>query len=308
VTDLDACHTSGAIGVESGEEVGVETDVFEDERPRLLGFAYRLLGSVTDAEDVVQDAWLRWQGVDRSTIDNPAAWLTTVTSRLGLDRLRAQQRRKEDYVGPWLPEPMAGGPGPEERAELAESLTLGFLTVLDRLGPVERAVFLLADVFGESFPAVARAVGKSEEACRQIASRARRRVRQERAGARAADRTLLEKLVFAIGAGDVDGVIGLLAPEVVVVSDGGPNRHAARRPVVGRERVARFLVNLSARFRGHSGTAEFAEVNGAPALVVRVTGGPIVMTADRVDDRVATIRFCINPEKLGGLDRPLNLR
>jgi RNA polymerase sigma-70 factor (ECF subfamily) len=308
VTDVLACHTSEAIGVESGEEVSVETDVFEDERPRLLGLAYRLLGSVTDAEDVVQDAWLRWQGVDRSTIDNPAAWLTTVTSRLGLDRLRAQQRRKEDYVGPWLPEPMAGGPGPEERAELAESLTLGFLTVLDRLGPVERAVFLLADVFGEPFPAVARAVGKSEEACRQIASRARRRVRQERAGARAADQALLEKLVFAIGTGDVDGVIGLLAPEVVAVSDGGPHRHAARRPVVGAERVARYLVNLAGRFRRLGGTVQIAEVNGAPAFVARVAGGPIVMTADRVDDRVATIRICVNPEKLGGLDRPLNLR
>jgi len=286
----------------------MDTDVFEDERPRLLGLAYRMLGSITDAEDVVQDAWLRWQGADRSTIENPAAWLTTVTSRLGLDRLRAQQRRKEDYVGPWLPEPMAGGPGPEERAELAESLTLGFLTVLDRLGPVERAVFLLADVFGEPFPVVARAVGKSEEACRQIASRARRRVREERAGARTADQALLEKLVLATAAGDVDAVIGLLAPEVVLVSDGGPHHHAARRPVVGPDRVARFLVNLAARWNDDDGTAEFAEVNGAPALVMRVAGAPLVVTADRVGDRVATIRCFVNPAKLGALDRPVRLR
>jgi RNA polymerase sigma-70 factor (ECF subfamily) len=285
----------------------MDTDVFEDERPRLLGLAYRMLGSITDAEDVVQDAWLRWQGADRSAIENPAAWLTTVTSRLGLDRLRAQQRRKEDYVGPWLPEPMAGGPGPEERAELAESLTLGFLTVLDRLGPVERAVFLLADVFGEPFPVVARAVGKSEEACRQIASRARRRVREERAGAQAADRALLEKLVFATAAGDVDAVLGLLAPEVVLVSDGGPHRHAARYPVVGPARVARLLVNLAARWNDEDDSAEFAEVNGAPALVMRVAGAPIVLTADRVDDRVATIRVCVNPAKLGALDRPVRL-
>jgi RNA polymerase sigma-70 factor (ECF subfamily) len=272
-----------------------------------LGLAYRMLGSITDAEDVVQDAWLRWQAADRAAVENPAAWLTTVTSRLGLDRLRAQQRRKEDYVGPWLPEPMAGGPGPEERAELAESLTLGFLTVLDRLGPVERAVFLLADVFGEPFPVVARAVGKSEEACRQIASRARRRVREERAGAQAADRALLEKLVLATAAGDVDAVIGLLAPEVVLVSDGGPDRHAARRPVVGPERVARLLVNLAARWNDDD-TAEFAEVNGAPALVMRVAGAPLVLTADRVDGRVATIRVCVNPAKLGALDRPVRLR
>jgi RNA polymerase sigma-70 factor, ECF subfamily len=286
----------------------MDTDVFEAERPRLLGLAYRMLGSITDAEDVVQDAWLRWQCTDRSAIENPAAWLTTVTSRLGLDRLRAQQRRKEEYVGPWLPEPMAGGPGPEERAELAESLTLGFLTVLDRLGPVERAVFLLADVFGEPFPVVARAVGKSEEACRQIASRARRRVREERAGARAADQALLEKLVLATAAGDVDAVIGLLAPEVVLVSDGGPHRHAARRPVVGPDRVARLLVNLAARWNDDDDTAEFAEVNGAPALVMRVAGAPLVMTADRVDDRVTTIRVCLNPAKLAALDRPVRLR
>ena len=286
----------------------MDNDVFEAERPRLLGLAYRMLGSITDAEDVVQDAWLRWQGADRSTIENPAAWLTTATSRLGLDRLRAQQRRKEDYVGPWLPEPMAGGPGPEERAELAESLTLGFLTVLDRLGPVERAVFLLADVFGEPFPAIARAVGKSEEACRQIASRARRRVREERAGARAADQALLQKLVVATTAGDMNAVIGLLAPEVVLVSDAGPSRHAARRPVVGPERVARFLVNLTSRWYADTSSAEFLEINGAPALVIRIAGERIVMTADRVDERVVTIRFCINPAKLGALDRPVTLR
>jgi len=285
----------------------MDNDVFEAERPRLLGLAYRMLGSVTDAEDVVQDAWLRWQGADRSTIDNPAAWLTTVTSRLGLDRLRAQQRRREEYVGPWLPEPMAGGPGPEERAELAESLTLGFLTVLDRLGPVERAVFLLADVFGEPFAAIAQAVGKSEDACRQIASRARRRVREERAGARAADQGLLKKLVVATTAGDVDAVIGLLAPEVVLVSDGGPDRHAARRPVVGAERVARFLVNLTSRWYDDVGSTEFVEMNGASALVVRIAGEPIVLTADRVDDCVVAIRVVINPAKLGALDRPVTL-
>ncbi|HKA03292.1 MAG TPA: RNA polymerase sigma factor SigJ [Acidimicrobiales bacterium] len=286
----------------------METDQFAQERPRLLGLAYRLLGSVIDAEDVVQDAWLRWQRADRSEIDNPAAWLTTVTSRLGLDRLRAQQRRKEDYVGPWLPEPFAGGPGPEERAELAESLTLGFLAVLDRLGPVERAVFLLADVFGEPFPSIARSVGRSEDACRQIASRARRRVREERAGARAADRGLLEKLVLAISAGEVDRVIELLAPEIVLVSDGGANRHAARRPIVGRERVARYLVNLAGRWSPEDGTAEIADVNGAPALVLRFdAAAPVVMTSDRVGDRVVTIRLVVNPEKLGALDRPVTL-
>jgi RNA polymerase sigma-70 factor (ECF subfamily) len=283
-------------------------DVFEAERPRLLGVAYRMLGSLTDAEDVVQEAWLRWQRADRAGIDNPAAWLTTVTSRLSLDRLRAQRRRKEDYVGPWLPEPLVGGPGPEERAELAESLTLGFLAILDRLGPVERAVFLLADVFGEPFPAIAAAVGKSEVACRQIASRARRRVREERAGAHPADRSLLERLVLAVSAGEVDAVMQLLAPDVVLVSDGGPRFRAARHPVVGPHRVARFLVNVAARWVDHAVAVEIETVNGAPALVVRSHTGAVVVTADGVDDRVSAVRVIVNPDKLGALDHAVSLR
>ncbi len=139
---------------------------FEAERPRLVGLAYRMLGMWADAEDVVQDAWLRWQSADEGSIERPAAWLTTVTTRLCLDRVRTAQRRREEYIGPWLPEPVVSGPGPEEAAELSDSLTLGFLTMLDRLGPLERAVFLLADVFAVPFADIAGAVGKSEVACR----------------------------------------------------------------------------------------------------------------------------------------------
>ena len=142
-------------------------EVFAAERPRLLGLAYRILASYTDAEDVVQEAWIRWQSVDHATVERPAAYLTTVTTRLALDRARSLARRREHYVGPWLPEPVAVEHGPEEHAELAESLTFGFLLVLDRLGPIERAVWLLAEVFGEPYALIASAVGKSEAACRQ---------------------------------------------------------------------------------------------------------------------------------------------
>ncbi len=221
-------------------------DVFEAERPRLLGLAYRILGSAVDAEDVVQEAWVRWQAA--TGIERPAAWLTTVVSRLALDAWRAQQRKREDYVGPWLPEPVATEADPAERAEMADSLTFGFLVLLDELTAVERVVFLLADVFGESFADISATVGKTEAACRQIASRARRKLQQSKPhrpeerlalpGARVAHRSL---------AGDVAATMALLDPDVVLTSDGGPHRHAARRPVIGADRVTRLLVNITQR-------------------------------------------------------------
>ena len=290
-----------------------DAQVFQAERPRLTGLAYRMLGSMADAEDVVSEAWLRFSAAASGTVVRPAAWLTTVTSRLAIDRIRAQQRRREDYVGPWLPEPVptpgaaaAAGRPPEDpaaRAELSESLTLGFLVVLDRLGPTERAVFLLADVFGEPYDDIASAVGRSPEACRQIASRARRRVREERSAGHAADEALLTDLVTAIGLGDVQGLISLLADDVVLTSDGGADRRAARRPVVGVDRVARFLVNLGARVPAGA-VLGIEEVNSAPALVVRAPSGDIVLTADGdASGRVCAVRMVLNPDKLGGLDR-----
>ena len=292
--------------------------LFEAERSRLVGLAYRMLGSIADAEDVVSEAWLRFDGADRTGIASPAAWLTTVTSRLAIDRLRSQRRRREDYVGPWLPEPVhtdatrapdpvapAPSPDPGERVELAESLTLGFLVVLDRLGPVERAVFLLHDVFGEPFAEVARVVDRSEEACRQIASRARRRVRQERESTTSADAETLAGLMAALAVGDIDGLLGLLAPDVVLTSDGGPNRHAARRPVVGPDRVARLLVNLATRLP-ESPSMAIEEVNAAPAFVVRSAALTMVASADRdPQGRIVAIRLMLNPDKLVGLDEQL---
>ncbi|HEY4376304.1 MAG TPA: sigma-70 family RNA polymerase sigma factor, partial [Acidimicrobiales bacterium] len=156
------------------------TSTFEAERTRLVGLAYRITGSRAEADDIVQDTWLRWERAAPGSVDRPAAWLTTVTSRIALDHLKSAHHRRETYVGPWLPEPATAEAGPEEQAQMAESLTVGFLTVLERLGPVERVVFLLIDVFGMSSDEVGEVVGKEPDACRQIASRARRRIRDGR--------------------------------------------------------------------------------------------------------------------------------
>jgi RNA polymerase sigma-70 factor (ECF subfamily) len=276
--------------------------LFEHERPRLLGLAYRMLGTVADAEDVVQEAWLRWRAADVATIERPEAWLTTVTTRVALDLLKAVQRRREDYVGPWLPEPVVLTPGPAESAELAESLTLGFLTMLDELGPLERAVFLLADVFSVPHAEIAVVVGRSEAACRQIASRARRRFRDVRhtdaPHVQAADRRLVDEFVAAIGVGDIDAALARLAPDVVLVSDGGPTRRAARHPVVGRPRVVRLLVNLASRLGG-SVTVERATVNGDPGVILSIDGEQDTAAAFELRDGLVTAIWLIrNPDKL----------
>ncbi|MFN7150970.1 MAG: RNA polymerase sigma factor SigJ [Microthrixaceae bacterium] len=301
--ELDAPASEKAFATEA---------VFAAERPRLVGLVYRMTGSVADAEDVVQEAWFRWQRTDTSTIERPAAWLTTVTSRLALDRLRAQRRRREEYVGPWLPEPVrtdvdlsADGPvrDPQLALERTESLELGFLIVLDLLGEVERAVFVLADVFAVPYAEIAEVVDRSPDACRQIASRARRKVRDARGGRRPADEGLLGDLIGAVALGDMQRVIGLLAPEVVLTSDGGPRRNAARRPVVLPERVARLLVNLAARLP-QDGELAIEQVNGAAALVARSSEEVLVLTAER-DERtgaISRIQMLLNPDKVAGLE------
>ena len=288
-------------------------DAFEAARPRLLGLGYRMLGTIADAEDVVQEAFLRWHAADRDAIVNPDAWLTTVTSRLALDRLRAAKRQREDYVGPWvaeplvLPDPPAPGPTPEEAAVRTESLTLGFLALLDRLAPVERAVFLLSDVFGVPFAEIAESVGKSPAACRQIASRARARVREgaprfssgggpDRAVV--PDGTVIEELLMAVALGDVDGVIARLAPDAVCMADGGATRRAGRRPVVGPARIARYLVNLTKKV-GERAQYAAATINGCPGVIVSLDGeldlAVVIEANEGAVDRIFVIR---NPDKL----------
>ena len=290
------------------------TDVaaFEAERTRLRGLAYRMLGSLSDADDVVQDTWLRWQRLDpaeRDAIERPAAWWTTVASRRALDVLKSAQRQREQYVGPWLPEPVLTDGDPADALEWAESLTLGFLVVLERLTPVERAVFLLADVFGEPYASIAGVVDRSEEACRQIASRARQRVRDERrhvapmAGA-ATDDDLVQAFLAACAFQQVDDLRRILADDVVLVSDGGRDVHAARRPVQGAERVSRFLVNVVSRI-DPSVTVELHRVNGEPGLLVRRgTVTSMVVAFEVIDEHITAVRLVLNPAKLHHLTAP----
>jgi RNA polymerase sigma-70 factor (ECF subfamily) len=295
----------------------VSVDTFERERPRLVGLAYRMLGTVADAEDVVQDAWFRWRALPAGTVHRPEAWLTTVTTRIALDHLRAVRRRREAYVGPWLPEPLVAEAGPAESAELAESLRFGFLAILDQLQPLERAVFLLSDVFAVPFAEIAVTVDKSEAACRQIASRARRRMRPATGSPepgpgerteRTGERALVDALMTAVALGEVDLALGYLAPDVVCISDGGSAVRAARRPVVGAERVVRFLVNLTRRHAGHL-SARPASVNGDVGAVVSVDGTVDVVTAfEVVAGRVTTIRMVRNPDKLAHVESPPSLR
>ena len=281
--------------------VSAPDELFEQQRPRLLGIAYRMLGSLTDAEDIVSEAWLRWCADDHADIERPEAWLTTVTTRLAIDLLRSARHNRQDYVGPWLPEPVVAEPGPAERAELADSLTLGFLTMLERLDPIDRAVFLMADVFAVPYADIAHAVERSPDACRQIASRARRRVRRPTRQSRPGDRRIVDELLVALWMGDMDAVLTRLAPEVVCITDGGP-RPAARRPVVGAPRVGRFLANLTKRYREQL-TVTAATVNGEPGVVGRVDGVIDFVVAFEVQgDTVTSVRLVRHPDKLRLVD------
>ena len=301
----------------AGAKSVADVERFEHERPRLVGLAYRLLGSLADAEDIVQEAWLRWQQTDREGIEQPAAWLTTVTSRIGLDRLRARQRDRADYVGPWLPEPIVvpmDTADPAHHAELSDSLTTAFLVLLEELSPTERLVLLLADVFDQPFAEISAILGRSRDACRQLASRARRKVRAAEAPRRGRGGAVDPVALVAAGAfvdaarrGDQQALLELLAPDAVLVSDGGAEQHAARRPVVGADRVSRFVLNLARRLP--SGVAvEPCWVNGAPGNAAWVRGVPAFIQAFEVEDgRITRISIVSNPDKLHGLDHPVQL-
>ena len=281
---------------------------FEAARARLHGVAYRMTGSISDADDLCQEAWIRWAAQDRSDVDYADAYLVTVVTRLALDRLRSAQHRRETYVGPYLPEPVVTVPGsrpepdPSEAAELADSLTYAFLVLLDQLSPVERAVLLLHDVFGYPFAAVSDAVDRTEEAVRQIASRSRRKIEGSVPRTVKPDPEIvngvLTRLMVAIMSGDVDGVMAEMAPDVVQLDDGGAAKRAARRPVVGADRVARLWVNLAKR--GAHLSVRFADVNGSPGLVFLDGDEPeMVMCADLDESgRIVRIFGQMNPDKL----------
>jgi RNA polymerase sigma-70 factor, ECF subfamily len=283
----------------------VSEDPFEAARPRIRGLAYRMLGTLADADDVAQDTWLRWQAAGGAHIANAEAWLVTAATRLCLDRLRSAARTREVYPGPWLPEPIVTDPDPESAAELSDSLALGFLVLLDQLAPVERAVFVLADVFDVPYSEIATTVGRSQAACRQIASRARRRLRTDKQPCQiaAADRELVNGLLRALAAGDVNEVVARLAPHVVCITDGGPNRPAARRPLLGADEVARFLTSVARRYR-HVSTRP--AIVGGSAGAVLWAGDTIeqVMAVTSKDGLITSVYFVGNPDKLTSVGRP----
>jgi len=276
---------------------------FEAERHRLRALAYRMLGVAAEADDVVQDAWLRYS-LAPGPIDRPAAWLTTVVTRLSIDRLRSARVRREAYVGPWLPEPIAEeapASSPERAVIMAESLSLGFLAVLERLSPLERAVFLLHDVFDVPLTEIAETIERSVPATRQLAKRARDHVHdgRPRFSPDPADvEALTDAFVAAAMSGDLDRLGSMLTEDVVHLSDGGADHRAARAPIVGRMRVARFFANLAQR-TPEGGELHKVRANGQFAYYVTVSGEPfLLLVANWVDGRMVGSFAVRNPAKL----------
>jgi RNA polymerase sigma-70 factor (ECF subfamily) len=294
----------------------MDQDLFTTDRPLLFSIAYRMLGSASDAEDVLQDAWLRYRSVDRSAIRSPKAFATTIVTRLCLDRLKSAQRTREDYVGPWLPEPVLTSEveGPDTMVQRAESITLAFLVLLETLSPEERAVFLLKDIFEYDHAEIADILGTTVENSRQLLHRAKERLAQRRtrlAGTAESRRAIAERFARAFTAGDGSELTALLARDVGMWSDGGGKAFAARRPLIGRDEVRNFLLGLHRTAMASNVTRDVSlrieDVNSEPALVLRV--GPrlesiFVFSVDD-DDAVSGIRVVRNPDKLAHIDRQL---
>ncbi|MFF3324851.1 RNA polymerase sigma-70 factor [Streptomyces sp. NPDC002889] len=286
------------------------TAVFEEHRPVLTGVAYRMLGRVADAEDVVQEAWLRWSAEERDEVREPRGYLVRITTRLAIDRLRHVRSRREAYVGPWLPEPIVTDFGPAvpdtaERVVLADSVSLAVLVVLESLSPLERAVFVLREAFGFSYGEIATTLERSEAAVRQLAGRARKHVeeRRHRYDVDPAEcRDLTERFLAAAAGGDLHGLLNLLAPDVRLVSDSGGKAKAPLRVMESADKVGRFLVAV-AQQQAPDAEARLVELNGAPALLVLSGGKPdTALQVEVLDGRIQCIYIVRNPDKLGALE------
>jgi len=289
------------------------TETFVAHRNLLFTVAYEMLGSAADAEDVLQETWLRWVKVDLEQVRDQRAYLVRITTRQSLNRLRTMSRRKEAYVGPWLPEPLLTAPDVAEDVELAESVSMALMLVLETLSPTERAVFVLREAFDVSYDEIAAAVDKSPAAVRQIAHRARRHVeaRRPREVVSASEtRAALEAFRRVLETGDPQGLLDVLAPEVVLVGDGGGIKQAALRPIIGAEKVARFMVGGLGKNKRPI-TVCPTVVNGSPALLLRLDGEIDGVMAIRMEDaRITGLYYVRNPEKLSRLESetPLTLR
>jgi RNA polymerase sigma-70 factor, ECF subfamily len=277
---------------------------FEAHRRHLMGLAYRMLGSLAEAEDAVQEAYLRWHGADRGAVESPRAFLSTILTRLCLDQLKSARARRESYVGPWLPEPVldAAALDPESASDYAHDLSVALMLTLERLSPLERAAFLLHDVFDMEFADVARALGRGEAACRQLASRARAHVQAARPrfkpspdeGAR-----LAAAFRQAAESGDASAMARLLAADAVLYSDGGGKRRAALNPIRGADKIARFFAGIAQKGHAAHWRAREARINGLPGFVLADEAGSVQTSAFAVEDgRITAIYLVANPDKL----------
>lgn len=281
-------------------------DSFQSYRDLLFAVAYRMLGTVADAEDAVQDTWIRWSSAPRGDVAEPRAYLVRIVTNTALDRLRLAKARRESYIGPWLPEPLLTGPDVADRTELAESVSVAMLVVLESLTPEERAVFLLREVFGFRHAEIAETLGRSEAGVRQLAHRAREHVQARRPRFEVdsgQQREVTQRFLAAAMGGDLHELMAVLAPDVVMVSDGGGKAQAALRPIIGAAKVARFLLGISDRpymglERGDL-TVETVAINGSTGLLVTGHGQVIAAaTAVVADGRVTAIQLVANPDKL----------
>ena len=287
------------------------TETFVAHRNLLFTVAYEMLGSAADAEDVLQETWLRWAGVDLGAVRDERAYLVRITTRQALTRLRTLGRRKESYVGSWLPEPLLTAPDVAEDVELADSVSMAMLLVLETLTPTERAVFVLREVFDLGYDDIAGAVDKSPAAVRQIAHRARGHVAARRprgAVSPAETRSALEAFRRAVETGDMQSLLDVLAPDVVLLGDGGGIKQAVLQPVVGADKVSRLVLGGLSRIAA-AVSMEPTHINGCPALLVRLDGEVDTVVAVRVDDGLISGFYAVrNPEKLSRIDRETRLR
>jgi RNA polymerase sigma-70 factor (ECF subfamily) len=283
---------------------------FVELRPLLFTVAYEMLGSAADADDVIQESWLRWAAVDPDTVRDHRAYLVRVVTRQALNRLRTLRRRRETYVGPWLPEPIVTTEDVAEDVELTDSVSMAMLVVLETLSPLERAVFVLREVFGYEYAEVAEAVGRSPAAVRQLAHRSRQHVEARRPRPRAEDqvdtRAVMERFFDAAVGGDLQALLDVLSPDVVLLSDGGGKVSAALRPVVGADKVARFAQGIAQA--AHEAEVSWRWVNGAPGALFSLAGEAVVAVSVQVrDGRIVGLYFVRNPDKLGRLSHPRQL-
>lgn len=291
---------------------GEDDDPFVVHRRLLFTVAYQVLGSAGDAEDVQQESWLRWASADRSQVREPRAYLVRVVTRQALNHVRTVARRRKEYVGEWLPEPLLTGPDVADDVELAENVSIAMLTILETLGPAERVVFVLRELFDMSYDEIAEVVDKTPAAVRQIAHRAKGHVAARRPRVRVVrseHEEVVGRLVAALNTGDLRGLMEVLAPDVVAVTDGGGKAHgASRRPIVGAEKLARYLVAAMARAEGGTLLAAATWVNGQPAIRMELDGQLVSVASFTVaDGRVSQVFTIANPDKLERLDEEVAL-